>query len=154
HHLEGWLVLEARSVSYGKAASYLPVIDLLRDYFRIGDRDTQRDIRDKVTGKILTLDRALEPILPVAGPPGRAGRGSRVAGPRRSRAPAADARCCHAPRSSRDAGAATAHGLRGPALDRHRNPSVPRWPHREPAHGAAAPPRRLPARVPSCLGEQ
>jgi class 3 adenylate cyclase/tetratricopeptide (TPR) repeat protein len=64
HHLEGWLVLEARSVSYGKAASYLPVIDLLRGYFRIGDRDTQRDIRNKVTGKILTLDRALEPMLP------------------------------------------------------------------------------------------
>ena len=63
HRVEGWLVLEAASVSYGKATSYLPVIDLLRGYFRIGDRDTHRDIREKVTGKILTLDRSLEPIL-------------------------------------------------------------------------------------------
>src|SRR5262245_5160433 len=61
---EGWRLLEGRSVSYGKAASYLPVVDLLRDYFRIGDGDKPRDIQDKVTGKILTLDRALEPTLP------------------------------------------------------------------------------------------
>jgi len=64
HRVEGWLILEAGSVSYGKATSYLPVIDLLKGYFRVGDRDTHRDIREKVTGKILTLDRGLEPILP------------------------------------------------------------------------------------------
>ena len=40
HRVEGWLVLEAGSVSYGKATSYLPVSDLLKGYFRIGDRDT------------------------------------------------------------------------------------------------------------------
>jgi len=64
HRVEGWLVLESGSVSYGKATSYLPVIDLLKGYFRVSDRDTHRDIREKVTGKILTLDRGLEPILP------------------------------------------------------------------------------------------
>jgi class 3 adenylate cyclase/tetratricopeptide (TPR) repeat protein len=64
HRVAGWLVLEAGSVSYGKATSYLPVITLLQGYFRIGDRDTHRDIREKVTGKLLTLDRALEPTLP------------------------------------------------------------------------------------------
>jgi hypothetical protein len=53
-------------VSYGKATSYLPVIHLLRNYFRTGDRDTYRDIREKVTGKLLTLDRVLEPTLPEA----------------------------------------------------------------------------------------
>ena len=61
---EGWLVLEARPVSYGKATSYLPVIGLLKDYFRIADRDTQRDILNKVTEKILGLDPALEPTRP------------------------------------------------------------------------------------------
>jgi hypothetical protein len=30
HRLQGWLVLESASVSYGKATSYLPVIDLLK----------------------------------------------------------------------------------------------------------------------------
>src|ERR1700675_73401 len=64
HRLQGWLVLESPSVSYGKATSYLPVIDLLKGYFKIQDRDALREIREKVTGKLLTLDRALEPTLP------------------------------------------------------------------------------------------
>ena len=64
HRLQGWLVLESASVSYGKATSYLPVIDLLKGYFKIQDRDDVREIREKVTGKVLTLDRALEPTLP------------------------------------------------------------------------------------------
>ena len=65
HRVDGWLVLEAGSVSYGKATSYLPLIDLLKSHFKISDRETHREIREKVTGKILTLDRTLEPILPV-----------------------------------------------------------------------------------------
>jgi len=64
HRLQGWLVLESASVSYGKATSYLPVIDLLKGHFRLQDRDDLREIREKVTGKLLTLDRALEPTLP------------------------------------------------------------------------------------------
>src|SRR5262245_40623000 len=64
HRLQGWLVLESASVSYGKATSYLPVIDLLKRYFKIEDRDALREIREKLTGKLLTLDRALEPTLP------------------------------------------------------------------------------------------
>ena len=64
HRLQGWLVLESASVSYAKATSYLPVIDLLKGYFKVQDRDDLREIREKVTGKLLTLDRALEPALP------------------------------------------------------------------------------------------
>src|SRR5262245_43975259 len=64
HRLQGWLVLESASVSYGKATSYLPVIDLLKRYFKIQDRDELGEIREKVTGKLLTLDAALEPTLP------------------------------------------------------------------------------------------
>src|SRR5206468_1912257 len=60
-----WLILESSSVSYGKATAYLPVIDLLRAYFSIEDRDDVRKIREKVTGKLLTLDKSLEPTLPV-----------------------------------------------------------------------------------------
>jgi predicted ATPase len=63
HRTAGWLVLEAGSLSYGKATSFLPVIDLLKSYFKVHDREALRDIREKVTGKLLTLDRALEPIL-------------------------------------------------------------------------------------------
>ena len=64
HRLQGWLVLESASVSYGKATSYLPMIDLLKGYFKIQDRDDLREIREKVTGKLLTLDEALKPTLP------------------------------------------------------------------------------------------
>ena len=62
NRLHGWLVLECAAVSYGKAMSYLPVINLLKDYFEIRDRDDLREIRDKVTGKLLALDQALEPV--------------------------------------------------------------------------------------------
>jgi class 3 adenylate cyclase/tetratricopeptide (TPR) repeat protein len=64
HRTHGWLIVEAGSSSYGKATPYLPVIDLLKGYFEIDDRDEPRKMQEKVTGKILTLDRALEPTLP------------------------------------------------------------------------------------------
>jgi class 3 adenylate cyclase len=64
HRTHGWLILESGAVSYGRATAYLPVIDLLRGFFKIQQADDQRSIREKVTGKLLTLDRALEPTLP------------------------------------------------------------------------------------------
>jgi class 3 adenylate cyclase/tetratricopeptide (TPR) repeat protein len=64
HRMEGWLIVESGSVSYGKASAYLPVIDLLRAYFQIEARDHARKIREKVTGRLLSLDRVLEPALP------------------------------------------------------------------------------------------
>jgi class 3 adenylate cyclase/tetratricopeptide (TPR) repeat protein len=66
HHVAGggWRVLEASSVSYGKATLFLPMAELLRGYFRIDDRDDLRAVRAKVTGTLLTLDRALEDAVP------------------------------------------------------------------------------------------
>jgi predicted ATPase len=64
HRTHGWLVLHASSVSYGKATPYLPAIDLVKRYFRIEERDDHRTVRERVTGKILTLDRSLERVLP------------------------------------------------------------------------------------------
>jgi class 3 adenylate cyclase/tetratricopeptide (TPR) repeat protein len=66
HRASDWLVLEASSVSYGKATPFLPLADLLRAYFRIDDRDDVRSIRAKVTGVLLTLDRALDDAVPAA----------------------------------------------------------------------------------------
>jgi AAA ATPase domain len=63
HRVQDWLILEAPSVSYGKATSYLPVIDLLKGYFKIGDQDDHREMRAKVLGQMLGLDRALEVLL-------------------------------------------------------------------------------------------
>jgi class 3 adenylate cyclase len=60
----GCLMLEACSVSHGKASAYLPVIDLLKGYFKIATEDDDRARREKVNGKVLTLDRSLEDTLP------------------------------------------------------------------------------------------
>jgi len=58
------LVLETFSVSHGKAYPYLPLIDLLKNYCQITAQDDERRRREKLTGKLLTLDRALEDSLP------------------------------------------------------------------------------------------
>jgi predicted ATPase len=63
HRTHGWLVLESSSVSYGTATPYLPVIELLKAYCRIQERDDPREIRERVAGKLLMLDRALQPLL-------------------------------------------------------------------------------------------
>jgi class 3 adenylate cyclase/tetratricopeptide (TPR) repeat protein len=60
----GWMVLEAFSVSHGKASAYLPVLDLLHSYFDIKSEDDARKRREKVNGRIVTLDPALEDTRP------------------------------------------------------------------------------------------
>ncbi|NJO32754.1 MAG: AAA family ATPase, partial [Rhodospirillales bacterium] len=60
----GCLLLETFSVSHGKATAYLPVIELLRRYFQIDPRDSKLSIREKVTGKIFTLDHLLQDAAP------------------------------------------------------------------------------------------
>jgi class 3 adenylate cyclase/tetratricopeptide (TPR) repeat protein len=64
HRAQGWLVLETASVSYGKATPYSPVVDLLKRYCHVEERDDPRTIRAKVTGQILTLDEALQETIP------------------------------------------------------------------------------------------
>ena len=63
---KGWLVLESNSTSYGRATPYLPLAELLRSYFKLDGHDDAHAIREKVTGKILTLNPSLQDaILPV-----------------------------------------------------------------------------------------
>jgi len=57
HHAHGWLVLEAGSVSYGKATAYLPLVDLLRAYFRIETRDDAR-----AAGRVYAFQPLGEPV--------------------------------------------------------------------------------------------
>jgi tetratricopeptide (TPR) repeat protein len=64
HRPEGWRVLEGTSVSYGQAMSYLPVVDLLKQYFAIQDRDRPYEIREKIAGRLLALDATLQSTLP------------------------------------------------------------------------------------------
>ncbi len=58
------LILEAYSMSHGKASAYLPVIEMLHGYFGIDSADDGRKRREKVIGKLLALDHSLEDALP------------------------------------------------------------------------------------------
>ena len=60
HRTQGFLILQSSSVSSGKASAWNPVIDLLKAYFGIGERDDARAIRERIAGKMLMLDRQLE----------------------------------------------------------------------------------------------
>jgi len=64
HRTAGWLVLESSSVSYGKATAFLPVVDLLKAYVGVEDKDDPRRVREKLIGKLLALDEGLRPALP------------------------------------------------------------------------------------------
>src|SRR5215470_1297246 len=64
HRSHGWLIMEAQATSYGKNTSYLTVKELLQSYFQLEERDDPRRVREKVTGKLLTLDESLRPTLP------------------------------------------------------------------------------------------
>ena len=63
--LPGWLILAAGDVStYGQSTPYLPIIDLLKAYFRVQGPDDGRGMQEKVTDKLLALDETLELTLP------------------------------------------------------------------------------------------
>ena len=57
-------MLEVFAVSHGKASPYFPLIELLKTYCEIIPEDEERKRREKVTGKVLALDRSLEDTLP------------------------------------------------------------------------------------------
>jgi class 3 adenylate cyclase/tetratricopeptide (TPR) repeat protein len=67
----GWLTLESRSTSHGKATPYFPIIDLLRVYFGIEERDDTTALRDRVHRRLLELGdamaTALVPLLSLLG---------------------------------------------------------------------------------------
>jgi class 3 adenylate cyclase/tetratricopeptide (TPR) repeat protein len=62
-----WRILEGRSLSYERAASYLPVIELLRTYFELDALDPVARVAEKVITMVRELDPGLEdavaPIL-------------------------------------------------------------------------------------------
>src|SRR6516162_1973593 len=60
----GCKLLEAYSVSYGKASAWLPVLELLRDYFGIETADDATARREKVRQALAALDPGLNDTLP------------------------------------------------------------------------------------------
>jgi class 3 adenylate cyclase/tetratricopeptide (TPR) repeat protein len=58
------LLLETFSAAHAKGSAYLPLLELLRNYFQISVDDDMRRRREKIAGKVLMLDRSLEDTLP------------------------------------------------------------------------------------------
>ena len=57
-------LLEAYSVSHGKASAWLPVLELLHDYFAIEGADDPAARREKVQARLTALDPGLADTLP------------------------------------------------------------------------------------------
>jgi tetratricopeptide (TPR) repeat protein len=57
------LIVIGSAASYGKSMPYLPVIDLLRKYFKIDPRDNSRTVKDRITEKMLSLEQGLAPAV-------------------------------------------------------------------------------------------
>jgi len=65
HHLPAdWRVLEAFSVSYGEASPFLPVVELLKNYFSISAQDDASSAQSKVLDQIVRLDETLSDTIP------------------------------------------------------------------------------------------
>jgi len=62
---DGCKVLQAYSVSHGKASAWLPVLALLYDYFAIEDGNDKACRRDKIERRLSALDQALKDALPL-----------------------------------------------------------------------------------------
>jgi predicted ATPase/class 3 adenylate cyclase len=62
----GWRILEAGagSVSYATGTNFFPVTEFLRGFFRIATSDDVAEVREKVTSKLLSLDKTLLSALP------------------------------------------------------------------------------------------
>ena len=61
HRTRDWLVLESGSVSHGKATAYLPLIDLVKNYFQIEHADDAPGASAKGSPASLTLTMPCAP---------------------------------------------------------------------------------------------
>jgi adenylate cyclase len=58
-------VYEAQAQAHGQAIPFLPVLQMMRAYFGIEDRDTERMAREKIAGRLLLLDPDFADDLPL-----------------------------------------------------------------------------------------
>jgi class 3 adenylate cyclase/tetratricopeptide (TPR) repeat protein len=62
---QGIDVYEAQAQAHGEAIPFLPVLQMLRGYFGIEDRDSERVAREKIAGRLLLLDPDFSDDLPL-----------------------------------------------------------------------------------------
>ncbi|HEY2714750.1 MAG TPA: adenylate/guanylate cyclase domain-containing protein [Solirubrobacterales bacterium] len=65
HQREGIEVFEAQAQSHGAAIPYSPILQMLRSFFEIGEREPERAAREKVAGRTLLLDQSFASDLPL-----------------------------------------------------------------------------------------
>jgi class 3 adenylate cyclase/tetratricopeptide (TPR) repeat protein len=58
-------VYEAHGLAHTQAVPFLPVLEILRDYFGVAVVDDDRSARDKVAGRLLLLDEGFRDDLPL-----------------------------------------------------------------------------------------
>nr|MDP9277442.1 AAA family ATPase [Actinomycetota bacterium] len=58
-------VYEAQAQAHGEAIPFLPILQMMRAYFGIEDRDSERVAREKIAGRLLLLDPDFADDLPL-----------------------------------------------------------------------------------------
>ena len=61
----GVRVSQGHCPAHGKTIPYLPLLEVLRDIFGIGERDSDHEARRKIAGELLLLDDAFQTMLPI-----------------------------------------------------------------------------------------
>lgn len=62
---EGLEVFEAQAQAHGTAVPYMPVLQMLRAFFAIGEREPEQAAREKIAGRALLLDAGFADDLPL-----------------------------------------------------------------------------------------
>jgi adenylate cyclase len=62
---EGLEVFEAQAQAHGKSIPFMPILQMLRSFYGIGDKDPEQTAREKIAGRSLLLDPTFAPELPL-----------------------------------------------------------------------------------------
>jgi adenylate cyclase len=61
----GIRVDQAHCPAHGKTVPYLPLLEILRSIFDIGERDSDYEVRRKIAGELILLDERLQELMPL-----------------------------------------------------------------------------------------
>jgi class 3 adenylate cyclase/tetratricopeptide (TPR) repeat protein len=61
----GLEVFEAQAQAHGKSIPFMPILQMLRSFYRIGDQDPEQLAREKIAGRSLLLDPGFADDLPL-----------------------------------------------------------------------------------------
>jgi len=61
----GITVREAHALPHGKSIPFLTILEFMRDFLGVTERDTDEEARHKIAGRVLLLDEALKSELPI-----------------------------------------------------------------------------------------